>query len=125
MTYTVSFLEYLEYISTNDLGVLLNSSFLLRFLISLDLLFPSFLPRLSVCLLQTPFCSLASSIRILSPNCILCSALDCQTGVSSSFMNYGNKETFRFFKTEAINKTGTTALRTASNSQCRGLDNRM
>lgn len=40
-------------------------------------------------------------------------------------MNYGNKETFKFFKTEAIKQMGITALRTESNSQCRGRNNRM
>jgi hypothetical protein len=40
-------------------------------------------------------------------------------------MIYGNKETFKFFKTEAIKQIGITMLRTESNSQCRGLNSRM
>lgn len=41
-------------------------------------------------------------------------------------MNYGNKEIFKFFKiVEAIKQMGITALRTESNSQRRGLNNRM
>lgn len=40
-------------------------------------------------------------------------------------MNYGNKETFKFFKTEAIKQMGITALRRESNSQGRGPNNRM
>lgn len=40
-------------------------------------------------------------------------------------MNYGNKEIFKFFKIEAIKQMGITALRTESNSQRRGLNNRM
>lgn len=64
-------------------------------------------------------------LRILSPSWILCSALDCQTGVSCSCMKYGNKETFKFFRTEAVKQIGITALRTESNSRCRGLNNRI
>lgn len=64
-------------------------------------------------------------LRILSPSWKLCSALNCQTGVSYSYIKYGNKETFRFFKTEAVKQIGITALRTESDSRCRGLNNRM
>lgn len=80
-----------------------------------------------------PLSSLLSPSVVIFLSCSLfqnpvsdvCSALDCQTGVCCSYMNYGNKEIFKFFKIEAIKQMGITALRTESNSQRRGLNNRM
>lgn len=105
--------------------------FLLLFLTSLDLLPPPSLlflvlsPSVVILWARALSLSLSPSLRIPSLSWMLCSALNCQSGVCCSCMNYGNKETFTFFKTEAIKQMGITALRTESNSQCRGRNNRM
>lgn len=104
---------YLQMTWSYRVGFCFSSTF------PLDLLLPTF-P--SFCLLLSWFGYGAPSESCLS--CML-SALDCWARVCCSCMNYGNKETFKFFKTEAIKQMGITALRRESNSQGRGPNNRM
>lgn len=132
MTYTISsfffcFLEYLEIYIYRWPGVIVKFYFFFYFSSYLWTSFPILpSPSLSSCLLLLWFCSLTHSLlRILSLSCVPCFALDCQSGVCCSWVSYGNKETFTFFKTEAIKQMGIAALGTEGSSQCRGLNNRM